>query len=71
MSPTGFCGAQQSVRIQLRGSRIRTGCHQNMTDEDLWSKVNSSAFVDNEQHKDVMGQAVHAFAENRAALQAQ
>ena len=47
------------------------GCQQKLTDDALWSKVNSPGFVDNEQCRDVMDQAVHAFAENRAARQAQ
>ena len=53
----------QDQRERMERTGLCMGCHQNMTDEDLWSKVNSPAFLDNEQHQDVMDQAVHALAD--------
>ena len=41
------------------------GCHQNMTNEELWNKVNSPAFLNNEEHQEVMDQAVHALADKK------
>ncbi|MFQ5765202.1 MAG: hypothetical protein ACE5GT_09745, partial [Rhodospirillales bacterium] len=55
----------------MRGKMERTGlcvgCHQNMLDEKLWAKVNSPAFVNNEQHRGVMNRAVNAYSKMKDA----
>ena len=66
---TGPLSAEQRAKMERTG--LCMGCHQNMTNDDLWAKVNTPAFVDNEQHQDVMDQAVHALAEKISAQQAQ
>jgi len=56
----------QEQRTKMERTGLCMGCHQNMTDEALWAKVNSPAFVDNEAHQAVMDQAIHALAEKKA-----
>ena len=61
----------QAQREKMERTGLCMGCHQNMTNEDLWAKVDSPEFVDNEQHQDVMDQAVHALAEKKGRQAAQ
>ena len=61
----------QAQREKMERTGLCMGCHQNMTDDDLWAKVDSPEFLDNEQHQDVMDQAVHALAEKKARQAAQ
>ncbi|SVA84253.1 uncharacterized protein METZ01_LOCUS137107, partial [marine metagenome] len=35
---------------------------KNMLNEEMWQKVNSSAFLSNEQHRDVMNRAIKAYS---------
>ena len=56
----------QEMREKMERTGLCMGCHQNMTDEDLWAKVNSPGFVDNEEHQAVMDQAVHALAKEKS-----
>ena len=56
----------QAQREKMERTGLCMGCHQNMTDDDLWAKVDSPEFLDNEQHQDVMDQTVHALAEKKA-----
>ena len=57
-----------AVRLdKMERTGLCMGCHQNMTNEELWSKVNSPAFVSNEEHQAVMDQAVHALSEKKSA----
>lgn len=56
----------QAMREKMERTGLCMGCHQNMLDEDLWSKVNSPAFVNNEQHQGVMDKAVHAYGRERS-----
>ena len=55
----------QEMREKMERTGLCMGCHQNMTNEDLWSKVNSPAFVNNEEHQKVMNEAVHALSEKK------
>ena len=48
----------QEQRTKMERTGLCMGCHQNMTDEALWAKVNSPAFVNN--------QAIHALAEKKS-----
>lgn len=57
----------QDMREKMERTGLCMGCHQNMTDEDLWNKVNSPAFLNNQEHQDVMDEAVHALADKRSA----
>ena len=43
------------------------GCHQNMTDAEVWDAVNSEKFVNNEEHQAVMDEAIHSLAETGRA----
>ena len=52
-------------RARMERTGLCMGCHQNMVDEDLWTKVNTPAFVNNEQHQGVMDKAVHALSRDR------
>ena len=61
----------QAQREKMERTGLCMGCHQNMTDDDLWAKVDSPEFLDNEQHQDVMDRAVHALAEKKARQAAQ
>ena len=61
----------QAQREKMERTGLCMGCHQNMTDDDLWAKVDSPEFVDNEQHRDVMDQAVPALAEKKGRQAAQ
>ena len=55
----------QAQRNKMERTGLCTGCHLNMIDDELWSKVNTKAFVDNEQHKGVMDKAIHALSRDR------
>ncbi len=59
----------QAMREKMERTGLCMGCHQNMTDDDLWSKVNSPKFVNNAEHQAVMDQAVHALAKEKAKNQ--
>ena len=56
----------QETREKMERTGLCMGCHQNMTSEELWSQVNSPKFVNNKEHQDVMDQAVHALAKQKA-----
>lgn len=55
----------QEQRNKMERTGLCMGCHQNMLDEDLWAKVNSPKFLNNEEHQAVMDQAVHALAREK------
>ncbi|MDU8929963.1 hypothetical protein RXV86_21465 [Alisedimentitalea sp. MJ-SS2] len=52
----------QDMREKMERTGLCMGCHQNMTDETLWDKVNTPAFVNNKEHQDVMNKAIHSMA---------
>ncbi|NDR56776.1 cytochrome C [Aliiruegeria sabulilitoris] len=56
----------QEMREKMERTGLCMGCHQNMTNEELWNKVNSPEFVNNEEHQDVMDQAIHALADKKS-----
>lgn len=56
----------QEMREKMERTGLCMGCHQNMTNEELWDKVNSPEFVTNEEHQDVMDQAIHALADKKS-----
>lgn len=55
-----------AVREKVERTGLCMGCHQNMADPELWAKVNSPKFVNNEQHRQVMDRALRAYADDRA-----
>lgn len=52
-------------RSKMERTGLCMGCHQNMLDDELWSKVNTPAFLNNEEHQDVMDKAVHSLAKDK------
>ena len=56
----------QEMREKMERTGLCMGCHQNMTNEDLWDKVSTPGFVNNEQHQEVMNQALQALAEKKS-----
>jgi len=56
----------QDMRERMERTGLCMGCHQNMTNDELWQKVNSPAFVNNEEHQAVMDQALHALAKEKS-----
>lgn len=62
---TGPLTAEQRARMERTG--LCMGCHQNMTDEEMWQAVATPGFVTNEEHQAVMDAALHSLAEDRGA----
>ncbi len=54
-----------AMRAKMERTGLCMGCHQNMLDKDIWARVNSPAFVNNEQHRAVMDKAIHSYARER------
>ncbi len=52
------------MRNKLERTGLCMGCHQNMTDEKLWAKVNTPGWVDNRQHQEVMNRLLKEFAKS-------
>ena len=52
----------QEMREKMERTGLCMGCHQNMTNEDLWASVNTEGFVSNEEHQGVLDQALHSLA---------
>jgi hypothetical protein len=52
----------QETRDKVERTGLCMGCHQNMTNEELWSAVNNPRFATNEEHQAVMDEAVKALA---------
>ncbi len=61
----------QEMREKMERTGLCMGCHQNMTDEDLWSEVNTPGFVNNEEHQKVLDAALRAYAETNPVAAAQ
>jgi len=59
----------QEMRDKMERTGLCMGCHQNMTDEELWGKVNSPGFVTNEEHQDVLDAALKAYADTMSAAE--
>ena len=55
----------QEIRAKMERTGLCMGCHQNMLDEALWAKVNTPAFLDNDQHRAVMDKAIRALSKQR------
>ncbi|MDJ0686331.1 MAG: cytochrome C [Alphaproteobacteria bacterium] len=59
----------QETREKVERTGLCMGCHQNMTNEDIWNAVNNPRFATNEEHQAVMDQAIHALADKKAERQ--
>ena len=59
---TGPLPAKMREKIERTG--LCMGCHQEMTNEEIWPKVNSEGWVDNEEHRQVMNRALHEYAKS-------
>ena len=57
----------QEMREKMERTGLCMGCHQNMTDAEVWDAVNSEKFVNNEEHQAVMDEAIHSLAETGRA----
>ncbi|MCY4153010.1 MAG: hypothetical protein OXE94_12375 [Aestuariivita sp.] len=57
----------QDMREKMERTGLCMGCHQNMTDAEVWDAVNSEKFVSNQEHQAVMDEAIHALADRRKA----
>ncbi|RVU36418.1 cytochrome C [Hwanghaeella grinnelliae] len=56
----------QEVREKIERTGLCMGCHQNMTNDQLWSAVNNPRFATNKEHQEVMDQALHSLAGGKA-----
>ncbi len=56
----------QEMREKMERTGLCMGCHQNMNQQELWSKVNSPKFVNNAEHQAVMDQVLHALADRKS-----
>ncbi len=61
---TGPLPAQMREKAERTG--LCMGCHQNMTDEELWVQASTPGWINNEQHRAVMDQALKALAGSRS-----
>ena len=55
------------MRKKMERTGLCIGCHQNMLDEGMWAKVNSTAFINNEQHRAIMNRALSAYSKYKSA----
>jgi len=56
----------QEMREKMERTGLCLGCHQEMTNEELWSKVSTPGWVSNKQHQEVMNKLLRAYARERA-----
>ena len=59
----------QETREKMERTGLCMGCHQNMTNAEIWNAVNNSRFATNEEHQQVMDQALQSLAEKKAKAQ--
>lgn len=62
---TGPLPAEMRERIERTG--LCMGCHQEMTNTELWSKVNTPGWVNNDAHREVMNKALREYAKTNPA----
>ncbi|MGD1924149.1 MAG: hypothetical protein ACFB03_08160 [Paracoccaceae bacterium] len=53
------------TRNKMERTGLCMGCHQNMTNEEIWNAVNNPRFATNEEHQAVMDQAIHSLAKDK------
>lgn len=54
-----------SMRAKIERTGLCMGCHQNMIDEQIWERVNTPGWIENEQHQAVMDRALMEYAKSR------
>jgi hypothetical protein len=54
------------MREKMERTGLCMGCHQEMTNDEIWSKVNEPGWATNERHREVMNRALRAYARSRA-----
>ena len=59
----------QETREKMERTGLCMGCHQNMTNAEIWNAVNNPRFATNEEHQQVMDQALQSLAEKKAKAQ--
>ena len=50
------------MRAKMERTGLCMGCHQNMEDEEIWSKVSTPGWVNNQQHQDIMNKILREYA---------
>ena len=50
------------MRAKMERTGLCMGCHQNMLDEDIWSKVSEPGWLDNNEHRELMNSLLHQSA---------
>ena len=55
----------QAMRSKMERTGLCMGCHQNMTNAELWAKVAEPGWIDNEAHRNVMNNALREYAKSR------
>jgi hypothetical protein len=53
------------MRAKMERTGLCMGCHQNMTIDTLWAKVNTPGWVSNSEHRDVMNRALRAYSKSQ------
>ena len=53
------------IRAKMERTGLCMGCHQHMGNEEFWSKVSEPGWASNEAHRNVMDQALRAYAKDR------
>lgn len=57
----------QEMRDKMERTNLCMGCHQEMTNPDVWGAVQQPGFLTNEEHMGVLNEALRALAKTRAA----
>jgi len=60
---TGPLSQEQREKMERTG--LCMGCHQNMTNAEIWDAVNNPRFATNKEHQAVMDQAIHSLADKK------
>jgi hypothetical protein len=60
---TGPLPAEMREKMERTG--LCMGCHQNMTNPDIWKKVAEPGWLRNEAHRDVMNKALRAYSDSK------
>ena len=53
----------QDMREKMERTGLCMGCHQEMRNQDLWSKVSEPGWLNNEAHQKLMNRMLRAYAE--------
>ena len=53
------------MRAKMERTGLCMGCHQNMLEEDLWNKVSTPGWLNNQEHRNMMNDFLHTAAESQ------